>query len=735
MAERATRVEARRIGAFVLCAALLSACGGGSHAIVPATGSGSSSSSKPGALTIKFTLPAPSQQAIRRAAARHREYVSAGSTVAIVSYANAPTLPTVPAASASLGSGSIAFDLTSTSAPSNCSATSGARTCTLTLAIPAGHYNVILSFWSGTYSATNAPAGSILSQSPVLGVTQVAGQAGQTLSFTFNPEVASAQATLTPNVLAFGSAAETTSLNIILLDGAGSVILDDGTGNALLDTTGAALTLSVSATDTDGTIGANCAAPTATSVATTSYTTIPAATGDTVTYNGNCVVSSLLAVKNGATTLASTTLQISGISQEFATNPSGTASTGPLVLGADGKVYAFFDNGGVWDLDVYSASGSPGSAIGMPTSGCAPLAGAVGNDGNVWFTEYCGGNARLAYITPLGTTGDFLLATSSRPAGITSGSDANLWITDSVNGAVYSASANTSGPSIGGPYYIVPAPAAPGVTTPADGASTIAAGTYSVQVTYTDATGQTLASSATSTGALVADSSDIDVACPTNVPGATDFNVYINSTKQNGSPIALSGCVSPGYTQTTNPTTGGSLPLTNTAAAPSQIINGPNSQLWMTDTGSTGFIDEVNLASGTTGVFPVKQSGGTPGGIVAFGGSDVAYTEAGGGITAIGVMNMSGTTYDTAAALTQTPTALVTAADGNIYSAGYGAGPLAEVASVSFNTVSNTFGAPVYYPAGLASGDNPGSIISDDSGGNLWMGLNSAGDVARFWLP
>ena len=60
------------------------------------------------------------------------------------------------------------------------------------------------------------------------------------------------------------------------------------------------------------------------------------------------------------------------------------------------------------------------------TAGSQPYDITVGPDGNLWFTEFNGGN-QIGRITPLGVLTEFGTGTGFFPAGITAGPDGNAW--------------------------------------------------------------------------------------------------------------------------------------------------------------------------------------------------------------------------------------------------------------------------------------------------------------------
>jgi streptogramin lyase len=75
----------------------------------------------------------------------------------------------------------------------------------------------------------------------------------------------------------------------------------------------------------------------------------------------------------------------------------------------------------------------------LPANGAAPIGITAGPDGNVWFTEiqistlapYSRSGGKIGRITPTGAITEFSIPTAdSRPSGITTGPDGNLWFTE-----------------------------------------------------------------------------------------------------------------------------------------------------------------------------------------------------------------------------------------------------------------------------------------------------------------
>jgi streptogramin lyase len=117
-----------------------------------------------------------------------------------------------------------------------------------------------------------------------------------------------------------------------------------------------------------------------------------------------------------------------------------TSSTLPSpnqVLHLTASVTPSSDSGGTQQSAVVNVTFTGGSSVvcgviteyTLPTSNSQPFHITSGPDGNVWFTEYNGGN--IGKITTTGTITEYPTPTSSsQPAGITTGPDNNLWFTE-----------------------------------------------------------------------------------------------------------------------------------------------------------------------------------------------------------------------------------------------------------------------------------------------------------------
>ncbi len=160
----------------------------------------------------------------------------------------------------------------------------------------------------------------------------------------------------------------------------------------------------------------------------------------------------------------------------------------------------------------------------------------------------------------------------------------------------------------------VQAPSAAPTVTPTTGTGTVAAGTYSVVVTYTDAQGETLPSPATS--ATLSAQGELVVTSPPAQAGTTGYYVYVSQVgtttplyrqQAAGSPTA----VGTPYTLSTPPTTtGAQAPTVSTAAGTSMVVSALNPGAF----GNTIYINVTPTSGSSTTLFnlQVYQGGTSP---------------------------------------------------------------------------------------------------------------------------
>ena len=774
----APKVRSRRtasIASGVAATILLAACGGGSHSVLPGNGSGSGSTSggSGGAaqhVRVTFTMPgAPSQATRARMAARHREYVSYSSNGATIVYATQPSDPTIPVAgtafSASEGE---AFDVSSTSANCTLIGAGPARTCSLSLDVPAGAYNFVLTFWDQKpSSATEEPVGAnVLSQSSDTPFEVFAGQTS-TLPFTFSPVVQDILLNLSHPVLAESATSQTDNLSVVLKDVDGNVIIDDGTGATLTGAAQSALTVKLTATDTAFNNTTNCpgaaqaAATTVGGGATYSFTTVPSASIPVV-YQGGCLsTDTLTSSVTGDTiggTAGSASLNISGVTQEF---PIAGLSSAPtdVVVGSDGNVYEVAtSSGGNREIVVINPStGATITTVNVPTD-ITPSANncvnamAEGSDGNVWYTIGCSSGAglkALGYITPSDVVGDCSnpaeLPPNDNPEGIVSGSDGNLWIADEQNGALVKATPSivsctgSAATVFTGPDYLIPPPASvPAGTDQTTGGTLPASTTFYFYLSYQTASGTTNVSpigSGVSTSSGSTDS--ITFTLPALPAGATSYTVWAATGTTPGTEYREATGVPAGlYTfssfntaticSSITPAAPAAECVFNTATAPFFLAAGPDGNIWSTD---QNYALEA-MSTGGLLQHDYSTSPLVPDHITTFDSSHLAFDYLG-GVKQIGFVSTSGTVVVDSNLGAFTPGGqLVTGADGNLYF------PATSATQSAVGQLASSSATAVYFPLGLGSQtDAPAYIAPDLNGGNLWLGTTGADHAARFWLP
>src|SRR5439155_26521745 len=100
-------------------------------------------------------------------------------------------------------------------------------------------------------------------------------------------------------------------------------------------------------------------------------------------------------------------------------------------------------DGGLWviggglntKVGCFSTAGILTNLYSLP-SGVDPNFITAGPDGNMWFTEFVGGN--VGRVTPSGTVTQFPLPNAACPERITAGPDGNVWLADDCSSLVSS---------------------------------------------------------------------------------------------------------------------------------------------------------------------------------------------------------------------------------------------------------------------------------------------------------
>lgn len=781
----------RRFLALITAGALLSACGGGSHSILPGGGGKTPQS---GMLKITFTLPSPTRSA--KAIARGRHYISYSTSGLTLVAANAPTTPAVPASGAVINAGSTSgesYDIseaTGTGNGKNCTniGSGPARTCTVSVPASAGEYNTVATFWDAVPAdSQHAPTGSVLSQSPVVQTAIVSGQ-NNTLSYTFSPEVSSAQVNLSNSTLAYSVGGSSTSAHVVLLDKDGNVVVDDGTGNALTDATGAALTLTLSATNTTSAVGGCTAAGATTFTDASAWVTSGTGTGTltfskiptdspTVTYAGNCLLYSTIAVKNTVpTTLASTLLRVSGLSQEVAA--TGLTNVWEAAAASDGRMDVVGTNGTTAEIEAFTPATAPtpsaSTSLGASLTPQAVLQ-STASDGNLWV-------ALNNSVTPLQEVVPVAPATlvagtactlnnlqaNYGIGGMTQDASGNLWITNqgSSNGGnqLFKATNTCSGASgVNSFSTALGAPAAPTLGCIASAGAP--GGTFYVQIAWYDAAGASAGSTEVNDAVTpCAANSALTVNLTALAPAAaTAWNVYVGTVSggealQNGGCYGTTaGCPGAGASGTQIPIadtfwteaaaglsgSGGPNAAASDASAGNNsqhiVYNATDGNLWYTQ-----FSSSTIAVTSTSGFLQHEYATATPaagpGALAVYDATHLVYAEA--GVSRVAVVNTAtGVSTDCALTSGYAPTSggnitggIVVGADGDVYfsetsgtTAAIGQWVIGSGAAPSC-TINNI-------PLGISASSLPFGLATDTNGGNIWIAEEAAGNVARFTLP
>ncbi len=118
--------------------------------------------------------------------------------------------------------------------------------------------------------------------------------------------------------------------------------------------------------------------------------------------------------------------------------PSPSYRLQGIVVGSDGNLW--FAEAGNNSIGMITTAGVI-TSYRLPQSFASPACVGLGKDGNVWFADNF--NHQIGSITPGGTITEYASPSTSFIAGITSGPDDNLWMSDTGDNAVLKVS--TSG--------------------------------------------------------------------------------------------------------------------------------------------------------------------------------------------------------------------------------------------------------------------------------------------------
>jgi virginiamycin B lyase len=323
---------------------------------------------------------------------------------------------------------------------------------------------------------------------------------------------------------------------------------------------------------------------------------------------------------------------------------SGPGSLRQAIVSANGNPGADTINFGI-KVGAIAEAPIPGAASG-------PLGITSGSDGNLWFTQST--SSEIGRITPSGAISEFALPADSVPTGITAGPDGNVWFTENysdVIGRITPTGTITPFPL----YYYVGDPE--GITAGPDG---------KLWFTATFDGGSRIGSITTS-GDFSAEYDIEDRYAAFDITTGSDGNLWF--TQPDGNEIG-----------TLNPTTGAQaeFSLPTAGSYPTAITSGPDGNLWFTEQDS----DQIGMINPTTHViheFPLPTAASAPTGITDGPDGNLWFSERDG--NQIGMINP--TTHaiaefpiPTASSL---PAGITAGADGNVWFAEYGGNQIGRV--------------------------------------------------------
>lgn len=213
-----------------------------------------------------------------------------------------------------------------------------------------------------------------------------------------------------------------------------------------------------------------------------------------------------------------------------------------MVAGPDGNMW--FTNPVTNQIGKITLTGQV-TTYNIPTSNSYPMDITVGPDGNLWFTEW--GADKVAKITPSGQITEYPVPTTyNKPLAIIAGSDGNLWFSESESGLPSRYSCLTSEASI-------------------------AKITPSGQITEYPFSGN---------------------GCAWGLTTGTDGNIWFTDVSNR-----LIGNLNPTSGSINEISSLSSSSYYADSATPTQILSGPNGNLWFATTDGTNQIEEYNISS------------------------------------------------------------------------------------------------------------------------------------------
>ncbi len=274
-----------------------------------------------------------------------------------------------------------------------------------------------------------------------------------------------------------------------------------------------------------------------------------------------------------------------------------------ITVGQDGNIWFTeyqSDQIGMINPTTHAVSEFP-----IPTASSGPLKITAGPDGNLWFTEFAGN--QIGEINPTShTVTEFAIPTSgSNPQGITAGPDGNIWFTEATGNKIGMINPTTHAFT----EFAIPTSGSDpqGITTGSDG-----------NIWFTESSGNNIGTINPTTHTITEYAIPQGGSQPYEITAGPNGTMWF--TENAGTGIGEINTTTHAFSQYAIPTS---------KSGPLGITTGPDGDIWFTEYAANQ-IGEVNVTTGVVTETAVTTAGASPTEIIAGPGSTLWYTESSG---------------------------------------------------------------------------------------------------------